>query len=85
MYRLLLSDLPCSNFGSHLLKTPLNVVTNPEDFKPQFSEEDGAGEVDMYSVRKYPALLRTNRQIYNEASSFLYLVLNVQLQLVDVH
>ena len=84
IYRLLLLDPPCSYFRSHWLKTPDDVVTNPEDLNQLVSEEDHAEEVDVYSLRRYPAILRTNRQIYSEASSFLYSELDVHLQPVDV-
>lgn len=84
IYRLLLLDPPSSYFRSHWLKTPDDVVTNPEDLNQLVSEEDHAEEDHVYSVRRYPAILRTNRQIYSEASSFLYSELNVHLQPVDV-
>ena len=39
---------------------------------------------DIYDVRRSPAILRTNRQIYNEASSLFYSELDVRLQPGDV-
>ena len=38
----------------------------------------------MFNVRRSPAILRTNRQIYDEASSLFYSGLNVHLQSRDV-
>ncbi|CAD6580877.1 MAG: hypothetical protein ASARMPRED_000360 [Alectoria sarmentosa] len=42
------------------------------------------GDNDKFDVRRHTAILRTNRQIYNEASSLLYTELIMHLQPGDV-
>lgn len=45
-------------------------------------QKDGADQ--EMNVQRFPAILRTNRQIYNEASPLLYRELNMRLQPGDV-
>ena len=52
---------------------------------PWEEEEEEEEEIDLEEdVQRFPAILRTNRQIYNEASSLLYSGLEVYLQASDV-
>lgn len=66
------------------MSKPWDYEEHSQGYQPLYGSAWAQDGNDIFNVRRSPAILRTNRQIYNEASSLFYSELRVYLQPGDV-